>query len=341
MSNCIGFDISKSTINIYIPKGSLNLEIENSNEAIKSFYSKLKKIYKKEIEKLIFIYEPTGSYSSLLTKFCAKMNIEVFMINPKQSHNFAKAIGQRGKSDKVDAKMLSSCISIAKEDDIKVPVINKTEQEIKDLIGYYKFITKQRVQTNNHLESLTSKEGSSYAIKELQKEIKKLLIKEKEIIDKIKEMIKKDTNLYRKFMGIKSIKGIGDVEAITLIHLFIKYPDANQKEIISLYGLDPIEKTSGSSIRSKSRISKAGSRLYRSSLFMSAMVAIRYNEQIKEFYDRLKENGKHTTVAQVAVMKKLVVIAHSLYKNDCSYDEEFYKNKKLKSKKSEKLAIAA
>jgi hypothetical protein len=66
---------------------------------------------------------------------------------------------------------------------------------------------------------------------------------------------------------------------------------------------------------------------------MSAMVAIRYNNEIKEFYDRLKANGKHTTVAQVAVIKKLIIIAHSLYKNDTLYDSKFYKKQCGISKK--------
>jgi transposase len=324
MDNCIGLDISKSTINVHIPKGSLDLEIENSSKAIKGLYGKLGKIYKKEITTVIFIYEPTGGYSQLLTQFCANKAIRVFMINPKNSHNYAKAIGQRGKSDKVDAKMLSSCIGIAKKSDIKIPVINPIEQELKDLMGYYKFTTKQRVQTTNHLESVAIKDGSTYARQELQKEIKHLLLKEKAIIEKIKDLLQKDVVLNTKFNNIKSIVGIGDVGAIALIHLFVKYPDANQRQIISLTGLDPIERSSGSSIKGKSRISKAGSKLYRGSLFMSAMVAIRYNDAIKVFYDRLKENGKHTTVAQVAVVKKLIIIAHSLYKNSCDYDVELH-----------------
>jgi len=78
MKYCIGLDISKSTINVHIEKGALDLEIENSSKAIKSLYSKLKKIYKKEITNLIFIYEPTGSYSQLLTQFCARKEIRVF-----------------------------------------------------------------------------------------------------------------------------------------------------------------------------------------------------------------------------------------------------------------------
>ena len=109
------------------------------------------------------------------------------------------------------------------------------------------------------------------------------------------------------------------------MHHFIQYSNANQKEIISLAGLDPIEKTSGTSIKGKTRISKAGSKLCRSVLFMASLNATQYNEELKSFYNRLKENGKHTTVAQIAVMRKIVVIAHSIYKNNEKYDEERYK----------------
>ena len=67
----IGLDISKKSISVHIPLNSLDLEIENSKKGLKSFYSKLKKLYKKELDKIVFVYEPTGSYSTLITKFCA------------------------------------------------------------------------------------------------------------------------------------------------------------------------------------------------------------------------------------------------------------------------------
>ena len=57
---------------------------------------------------------------------------------------------------------------------------------------------------------------------------------------------------------------------------------------------------------------------------MSVMVAVRYNPQMRIFYERLKSNGKHTTAAQIAVMRKLLLIAHSLYKNDQRYDPGRY-----------------
>ena len=121
--------------------------------------------------------------------------------------------------------------------------------------------------------------------------------------------------------AIISIDGIGKIAAVVLIHLFIRYPNANQRQIASLAGLDPVMRESGTSVKGKSRISKAGGKMYRGSLFMAAMVATKHNQKMKLFYNRLKENGKHTTVAQIAVMRKLVIIAHSLFKSGELYDE--------------------
>ena len=55
------------------------------------------------------------------------------------------------------------------------------------------------------------------------------------------------------------------------------------------------------------------------------MTAIRFDENFKSFFERLKSNGKHTTLSQIEVMRKMIIIAHSLYKNDKQYDAEFYK----------------
>jgi len=315
----IGLDVSKSSINVFISSEELDLEIENSPKALKSFYSK------KEIDKVVFVFEPTGSYSALLYQFCASKNIQVFMINPKQARNFSKAIAQRNKSDVIDARVLAQAISIARENEIAIPTINPIVEEVKELMSYYKLKVKQRVQLSNHLESLSVKNSNKTLVKTIEKELKALKKQEENIIETINLIIEKDEILHSKYNAIISIKGVGNIAAIILLHLFIKYPNANQRQIVSLTGLDPIIRESGTSIRGKNRISKAGAKIYRGSLFMAVMVATRHNKQMKSFYERLKVNGKHTTVAQIAVMRKLVVIAHSLYKNDVVYDEDMYK----------------
>ena len=59
---------------------------------------------------------------------------------------------------------------------------------------------------------------------------------------------------------------------------------------------------------------------------MAAMCAIRYDANFRTFYERLKANGKQTTQAQIAVMRKLIITAHSLYKNNRKYDVNFNLN---------------
>ena len=321
----IGLDISKSSINVYVPLGKLDLEIDNSTKAFKSLYAKLKKLYKKEFDKLIFVFESTGSYSVSLYRFCADKRIKVFMINPKQARNFAKAIAQRNKSDKIDARVLSEAIVVAKEHEIKVPTIDPVVEEIKELMVYYRLKVKQRTQLSNHLESLSTKEGNKTLCRTIKAEIKALKKSEDKIIEHVYTIIEKSNNLKEKYDAITSIDGIGKIGGIVILHLFIKYPHANQRQIVSLAGLDPVMRESGSSVKGQTRISKAGNRLYRGTLFMAAMASTKHNEKMKAFYERLKANGKHTTQAQIAVIRKLIVVAHSLYKSGEIYDKNLYK----------------
>ena len=307
MSNCIGIDVSKASINVHIAKNNQDLKLENTVKSFKALYSKLKKIYKKEIGEIIFIFEPTGSYSEALRKYCFTQQIKCFIVNPKQFSNYAKALGVEVKNDIEDARVLSKAITLAKKGQVRVPHYDEDVELIKELMSYYKLIVKQTSQQKNHLEALTSKEGSSYAIKALKKSISESKIKSEKVLDEIQQIINQDPQYKKSFENINSITGVGQKGAIALLHLFLKYPEANQRQITSLAGLNPIYRQSGTSIQSKYTISKTGSKLYRGILFMGVFSAIRFDENFKTFYDRLIANGKHTTQAQIAVMRKIII----------------------------------
>ena len=153
----IGIDISKASINVHIASNQQDFVYDNSIKGFKSLYSKLKKLYKKEIDKVVFIYEPTGSYSEAMRKFCYTQQILCFIINPKQFSNYAKALGVEVKNDIEDARVLSRAIHLAKDGQVKVPVFNEDVEQIKELMSYYKFTKKQTIQQKNPLESLVSK----------------------------------------------------------------------------------------------------------------------------------------------------------------------------------------
>lgn len=326
MLNCIGIDVSKSTLNIHISKNSQDLQIDNRVGDIKKLYSKLKKVYKKEIEEIIFVFEPTGSYSELLRKFCSERQIKCFIINPKQFSNYAKALGVEVKNDEVDAKVLAQAITLAKPHQIKIPIYDADVEQIKELMSFYKFTIKQTAQLKGHLESLVSKDGDKFSVKELKKSIVISKERAKRILEQVHQLIQSNPTYKKAYENITSIVGIGQIGGIALLHLFIKYPEANQRQITSLAGLNPVYKQSGSSLQTLSKISKSGSVLYRGSLFMGVMTAIRYDKNFKAFYNRLKANGKHSTQAQIAVMRKIILVAHSLYKNDQKYVGNFRNN---------------
>ena len=327
MSYCIGIDVSKATINVHISKNNQDFVLENNLKSFKSLFVKLKKIYKKEIEDVIFIFEPTGSYSEALRKYCSEKQIKCFIINPKQFSNYAKALGEEVKNDVNDARVLSKALHLAKENQVNVPVFNEDVEHIKELMSFYKFTKKQTTQQKNHLESLTSKDGDKFSIKELKKSIKESQEKELRIIEQVQTLIDSTDEYRNAYENITSIKGVGQIAGIVLLHLFLKYPEANQRQITSLTGLNPIYRQSGSSIQSGYKIAKSGASLYRSVLFMSVLAAVQHDKNFKAFYERLKANGKHTTSAQIAVMRKIILTAHSLYKNNRKYDEDFNSQK--------------
>jgi transposase len=82
----IGIDVSKKVLSVF--DGKKDLEFINK-EGLKSFKKYLKK--KGNFSDLVIIFEPTGVYSLHLKEFCAENNIKAYIVNPKQSHNFARA----------------------------------------------------------------------------------------------------------------------------------------------------------------------------------------------------------------------------------------------------------
>ena len=214
---------------------------------------------------------------------------------------------------------MAQAIVLAKPHQIKVPVYDTDVEQIKELMSFYKFTMKQTAQLKGHLESLVAKDGDSFSIKELKKSIKASKERQKLILKQVHAMIQSNPTYKRAYENITSIVGVGQIGGIALLHLFLKYPEANQRQITSLVGLNPVYRQSGSSLQSLYRISKSGSVFYRGALFMGVMTAVRFDENFKAFYTRMKAKGKHTTQAQIAVMRKMIIVAHSLYRNDRKY----------------------
>jgi len=305
----IGIDVSKKDLSVFDGK---DLKFINK-EGLKSFKKYLKKKY--NLSEIAIIFEPTGIYSFYLKEFCAENSIKAYIINPKQSHNFARALGIRPKNDKIDARTLYKFHKLIEAKDIKVPKIDQQAKTLASYLTSYEFALKQRVALSNHLESLRDKKLISL----LKKDLKRAQILEDKILNNIKEYIEQNQDLKEDYQRLLTISGVGDKTAIVLLTLFKTYQGTNRAQITALVGLDPTRRESGTSVRDRVKISKNGKGIYRKIPYLPTICATVHNQKIRVFYQRLLAHHKPKKLAIIASMRKIILIAHAMYRDKTEY----------------------
>jgi transposase len=305
----IGIDVSKKDLAVFDGK---DLKFINQ-EGLKSFKKYLKK--KINFSDLVIIFEPTGVYSQYLKEFCTENSIKAYIVNPKQSHNFARALGIRPKTDKIDARILYQFHKLIDAKDIKVPEINQQAKTLSSYLTSYEFALKQRISLSHHLESLRDKK----LIDLIKKDLKRAQELEDKIFNDIKKYVEQNQNLKEDYQRLSTIPGIGEKAAIALLTLFKTYQGTNRAQITALTGLDPVRRESGTSVKGKVKISKNGKGIYRKILYLPTLCATVHNQKIRLFYQRLLANHKNKKLAVIASMRKILLIAHAMYRDKTEY----------------------
>jgi len=306
----IGIDVSKKDLSVFDGKKDL---IFINQEGLKSFKKYLKK--KVNFSDLVIIFEPTGIYSLYLKEFCAENSIKAYIVNPKKSHNFTRALGKRSKTDKIDARTLYQFHKLIDAKDIKVPQIDQEAKALASYLVSYEFALKQRVSLSHHLESLRDKR----LIDLMKKDLKRAKKLEDKIFNDIKEYLGKNQNLKEDYQRLSTIPGIGEKAAIALLTLFKTYQGTNRAQITALAGLDPVKRESGTSVKGKVKISKNGKWIYRKILYLPALCATVHHQKIRVFYQRLLAHHKPKKLAIIASMRKILLIAHAMYRDKTEY----------------------
>ena len=136
------------------------------------------------------------------------------------------------------------------------------------------------------------------------------------------KIIEQDPGLKLRFDLLVSVRGsIAATSAIQILAELAMLPqDCDVRQCVAYAGLDPRECTSGTSVRKKARISKAGNAHLRRALYMPALVAIRHQPNLRAFYQHLRAQGKPKMVALVAVMRKLLHAIYGMFKHQKSFD---------------------
>jgi len=299
----IGVDISKSHLDVFRLDDEAARRFENSATGFRALVNWLGK---SAVARIVF--EPTGPcHRAFETALSGKYPL--VKVNPLQARRFAEACGTRAKTNAVDARMLARMgAALALEPD--EPVSEKLN-EVRDLQVARTGLIKERTRLHNR--------GHVQTNPVLKRQTKaRLALIERQIAEldaEIARQIAEDQPTEREREILCSIPGLGPVTAALILAFLPEIGTLNRKQAGSLSGLVPRSRESGQ-WKGKSFIS-GGRKPLRDALYMPALVAMRFNPDLKTKYTALRQAGKPTKVAIIAIMRKLLETANALVKGDC------------------------
>lgn len=308
MKKMMGIDVSKDTLDFVV------LNVEDHGVQQRGVVLNNKKDINKWLERIdssqvVVALEHTGHYAALLAWILSEKDFTYYMITP---YDLKRSMGiQRGKTDAIDAYRIASYAITQKHRLSPYLLPTKALRELKVMMAARDRYVKISVQLQNSLKSneiLMDTLDVKLLIREEKKQIRslKLLISkiEKEMINLMKE----DPQLKTSYQRITKVIGVGPITAIKCIIETNDFTSFTKARKFSCYcGLAPFPYQSGSSIRGNSRTHFLRNKNLKSILFRAASTAIQHDPQLKTYYRRKLDQGKHKLSALNAVANKLVM----------------------------------
>jgi transposase len=304
----VGVDVSKHHLDLCHSSRPAGWRVENTPSGIKTLGRHLARLGSPQL-----VCEATGSYTRMLVREAARLNIPLSRVNPRQIRDFARASGRLAKTDKIDAAIM---VGFARA--MHPPVSPPPEPAILELTDYVRrrrqlidmlVMEKQRLE---HPEAKPVLAGITAHIDFLTTQIATL-------DDAIGKCITADPGLAHRRHLLQTIPGIGLTTASVLIAELPELGSIGPKQIAALVGVAPINHDSGLS-RGQAHIA-GGRHSVRCALYMATLAAVRANPPIKTFYKRLRNDGKPAKLALTGAMRKLIIVANTILAKDTPWKD--------------------
>lgn len=298
----VGIDVAKDTFCVDSCPSLFKTSLPNTSEG----HRKLCKSLKKYTVALV-VMEATGGYERPLSAELLNASLPVVVVNPRQVRDFAKGMGQRAKTDPIDAKVLAQFAQIVKP----AAKTHATQQtaELTELVRRRRQLNDLRTTESNRLQMIHHPKVK----KSIKKMIKMLDFQINEIDQLIREYIENNDDFKNKDRILQSVPGVGPQTSAMLIANLPELGILNRQEIAALAGVAPWDRSSGK-YDGKMHI-WGGRKDVRSVLYMAAFTACRFNPTIRQMSERLKQNGKAYKVVLTACMRKLLIILNTMIRN--------------------------
>jgi transposase len=329
----VGVDMAKTSFTVAYRIGTVETELGDfANEA--AGYEALHRLLSnacevQEMEQIQLIVEATGGYEAALLAYAYAQGWGVSMPNPMRVRQWAQGVGYRVKTDRVDARILAHYGT-----DCRPPLRPQLAVEVTEMDSLLKRrldLEQARQKEQTRLSELSGRPGISPKVQEsLQQVIEALSDALAEIEQAINELQQRHQPFVAEQQRLLPLPGVGPKVLWPLVVKLMQFHNltsgqGDARGFVAFIGLDPQPHSSGSSVNKHPGISKMGDSELRRLLYMGALGAISGDNPLRNFYRRLLDRGKAKKVALVAVARKLLVWAWTLFSQQSQWNPDFHK----------------
>lgn len=291
--NGIGIDVSKAQLDVAVHDGPM-AQFSNTSAGHRKLVNWLKKMPVRQV-----VLEATGGYEQAILDALYEAGMPVVRANARQVRDFARAIGQLAKTDRLDAVVLAY---MAQTLDMQR---YKPAAPWQRRLGEFVQARRQLVQLIATARQQLQMVADRPLRRLLEANVTRLDKSKVQLDQQIAEQVSKQPDL----AVMKTLKGVGPVLLAVLASQLPELGKVDGKAIAKLVGVAPLSRDSGTmrGIRSI----WGGRADVRQALYMAALSAARHEPRLKDFYRSLRARGKPAKVAIVAVMRKMLVILNA------------------------------
>jgi transposase len=305
----VGIDVSKDRLDVHVLPEGTAFAVARDGKGVADLIDRLSALALERVA-----VEATGGFETVVAAALAGAGLPLVVVNPAQVRHFAQALGQRAKTDPVDARVIARFVEATKPE--LRPLADEATRLLADLVARRRQIVEMIVAERNRERRI--------AVKRVRKSIARLIAAlEKELAEidgEIDTGVRGSPAWREKEDLLASVPGVGPITARTLLAELPELGALDHKKIASLAGLAPFTRQSGQ-WKGKSMIA-GGRKTVRSALFLAALVACRHNSAIKAFRDRLVAAGKPKMTAVIAAARKLLVILNAILRDKKPWREQ-------------------
>jgi transposase len=305
----VGIDVSKDWLDLWLTPAKRFERVSNDDAGWAAAIDLLKPLGSEA--GLVVAFEATGGYERGLRHALLDAGLDVRRLNPLRVRLYAKSLGRNAKNDRIDARVIARYAEAA---DTDPEILDRAREHLAELVSHRRRLVDERVAVGNQTNTLQS------ALLQAQNR-KRLALIERQIDETdalILDALGQAPSLVAKLELLKSLAGVKDITAATLVALLPELGRITRRAIAALVGLAPFDHDSG---KFRGTRSIAGGRAaVRTALYMAARAAARSKSPLGAFYKRLIAAGKSPKVATVALMRKMLVTLNAMIRDNQTWN---------------------